>query len=83
MPSSLGAVAEKVTETDCPGTSLCSDASAVSFICTESAVPAQLFPSDAVTFVIETDVKPSGIEVIAEPNLFPGGFEASLVIVIV
>jgi hypothetical protein len=83
MPTSPGAVAKKVTKTDCPGTSLCSDASAVSVICTESAVPAQLFPSDAVTFGLETNVKPSGIEIIAEPNLFPGGFEASLVIVII
>ena len=55
----------------------------MSFICAESAVPVQLFPSDAVTFVIDTDIKPVGIVIMAEPNLFPGGFEASLVIVIV
>jgi hypothetical protein len=72
-----------VTETDCPGTSLWSNAVAVSFICPVSLLPVQLFPACAVIFVIDTDVKPVGIVIMAEPNLFPGGSESSLVIVIV
>jgi hypothetical protein len=82
-PVVVGAVAEKLTEMEYPGSMQSLEWTAVASISPETSVTVQLFPEGAVTLKLEIEVKPEGMLTVAEPNLFPGGFEARSVIVTV